>query len=63
MIFAINTGILQVAKYKIPNPLAHFFQKAALQVETYQILSLLLPEYKVLSELAKTGGGDFTEMQ
>ena len=62
MIFAVNTGILQVAKYTIPNPLAHFFQKAALQVETYQILSLLLPEYKVLAELAKTGGGDFTEM-
>lgn len=63
MVFAINTGILQVAKYKVPNPLAHFFQKAALQVETYQILSLLLPEYKILSELAKTGGGDFTEME
>ena len=63
MIFAINTGILQVAKYKVPNPLAHFFQKAALQVETYQILSLLLPEYKILSELAKTGGGDFAELE
>lgn len=63
MIFAVNTGILQVAKYKVPNPLAHFFQKAALQVETYQILSLLLPEYKVLSELAKTGGGDFMELE
>ena len=63
MIFAINTGILQVAKYKVPNPLAHFFQKSALQVETYQILSLLLPEYKILSEFAKTGGGDFTEQE
>ena len=63
MIFAVNTGILQVAKYKLPNPLAYFFQKSALQVETYQILSLLLPEYKILSELAKTGGGDFTEME
>ncbi|MBR4475652.1 MAG: alpha-2-macroglobulin family protein [Alphaproteobacteria bacterium] len=63
MIFAVNTGILQVAKYKLPNPLAHFFQKSALQVETYQILSLLLPEYKILSEFAKTGGGDFAEME
>ncbi|MBO7642631.1 MAG: alpha-2-macroglobulin family protein [Alphaproteobacteria bacterium] len=63
MIFAVNTGILQVAKYKVPNPLAHFFQKSALQVETYQILSLLLPEYKILSELAKTGGGDFAETE
>ena len=61
MIYAINTGILQVAKYTIPNPLAHFFPKSALQVETYQILSLLLPEYKMLREYAKTGGGDFTD--
>lgn len=59
MIFAVNSGILQVAKYQLPNPLAHFFQKSALQVETYQILSLLLPEYKVLREFAKTGGGDY----
>lgn len=61
MIYAINTGILQVAKYTVPNPLAHFFPKSALQVETYQILSLLLPEYKILREFAKTGGGDFEE--
>ena len=59
MLFAVNTGILQVANYQIPNPLAHFFQKSALQVNTYQILSLLLPEYKILREYAKTGGGDY----
>ena len=59
MVFAINTGILQVAKYQIPNPLAHFFQKSALQVDTFQILSLLLPEYNILREYAKTGGGDY----
>lgn len=59
MVFAVNTGILQVAKYSIPNPIKHFFQKAALQVETYQILSLLLPEYNVLREVAKIGGSDF----
>ncbi len=59
MIFAVNSGILQVAKYKIPNPLAHFFAKSALQVDTFQTLSLLLPEYKILREFAKTGGGDY----
>lgn len=62
MLFAVNTGILQVAKYSIPNPIKHFFQKAALQVETYQILSLLLPEYNVLREVAKIGGSDFEEL-
>lgn len=59
MLFAINTGILQVAKYESPNPLKYFFKKSALQVDTYQILSLLLPEYKILHEFAKTGGGDY----
>ncbi len=59
MIFAVNTGILQVAKYEIPNPLAHFFKKSALQVDTFQTLSLLLPEYKILREFAKTGGSDY----
>lgn len=62
MIFAINTGILQVAKYKIPNPIAHFFKKSALQVETFQTLSQLLPEYKILREFAQIGGGDYDEM-
>lgn len=59
MIFAVNEGILQVAKYQSPKPLAYFFKKAALQVSTYQILSLILPEYKILREFAKTGGGDY----
>lgn len=59
MIFAVNTGILQVAKYTVPQPLKYFFQKSALQVTTFQTLSLLLPEYKILREFAKTGGGDF----
>lgn len=59
MLFAVDAGILQVARYQIPRPLQHFFQKAALQVTTYQILSLLLPEYNALREFAKTGGGDF----
>ncbi len=59
MIFGVNTGILQVAKYQLPNPIAHFFKKSALQVDTFQILSLLLPEYKILREYAQTGGGDY----
>lgn len=59
MIFAVDAGILQVARHAIPNPLKAFYQKYALNVQTYQILSLLLPEYKILREFAKTGGGDY----
>ena len=61
MVFAVNSGILQVANYALPDPIKHFFQKAALQVETHQILSLLLPEYNILTQVAKTGGGDFAD--
>ncbi|MDE6571144.1 MAG: hypothetical protein K2L95_02925 [Alphaproteobacteria bacterium] len=61
MLFAVNQGILQVARFQMPQPLGYFFKKAALQVDTYQILSLLLPEYNVLREFAKTGGGDYAD--
>ena len=29
VVFAVDEGILQVAKYKTPDPLAYFFQKRA----------------------------------
>ncbi len=59
MIFAVDRGILQVGRYTLPRPLAHFYQKYALGVQTYQILSLILPEYRILNQFAKTGGGDY----
>lgn len=61
-IFAIDEGILQVAKYSTPNPLAYFFKKRALEVRTSQILDLILPEYNVLKTLSATGGGAEMEM-
>jgi len=56
VVFAIDEGILQVAGYKTPDPLAHFFQKRALEVRTSQILDLILPEFKRLIESAAAGG-------
>jgi len=56
VVFAVDEGILQVAKYKTPDPLAYFFQKRALEVKTAQILDLLLPEFSRL--LASAPGGD-----
>ncbi|HMN44184.1 MAG TPA: alpha-2-macroglobulin [Povalibacter sp.] len=57
VLFAVDEGILQVAGYKTPDPLAHFFQKRALEVSTSQILDLILPEFRHLS-LAAAPGGD-----
>ncbi|MGD9949854.1 MAG: alpha-2-macroglobulin [Desulfobulbus sp.] len=57
VIFAVDEGILQVAGYKTPDPLAHFFAKRSLDVQTSQILSLILPEFSRLMAAAAPGGG------
>ena len=58
VLFAVDEGILQVAQYKTPDPLGHFFQKRALETRTSQILDLILPEFKLLMESAAPGGDD-----
>ncbi|MBE9609056.1 alpha-2-macroglobulin family protein [Chitinilyticum piscinae] len=56
VLVAVDEGILQVARYKTPQPLDHFFQKKALDVQTTQILDLLLPEFSRLMQTAAPGG-------
>lgn len=56
-LFAVDEGILQVAKYKQPNPLGHFLKKRALDVKTLQMLDLLLPEFSLVQALSAAGGG------
>lgn len=56
ILYGVDEGILQVAKYKLPNPLLHFFRKRALSVETYQLLDLLIPEFSLIKEMSSTGG-------
>ena len=55
-VLAVDEGILQVARYKNPDPLGYFFQKRMLEVQTSQILDLILPEFKRLLALAAPGG-------
>lgn len=57
VIMAIDEGILQVAKYKTPDPLSFFFKKRALEVNTAQTADLIMPEYNVLKTLSAAGGG------
>lgn len=56
VVFAVDEGILQVARYKNPDPLGYFFRKRQLEVDTTQILDLILPELKKLLTLAAPGG-------
>ncbi len=55
-VLAVDEGILQVARYKNPDPLGYFFQKRALEVDTTQILDLLLPDFQRFLALAAPGG-------
>ncbi|MGF6111282.1 alpha-2-macroglobulin family protein [Pseudomonas frederiksbergensis] len=56
VVYAVDEGILQVARYKAPDPLSFFFQKRALEVNTSQILDLILPEFSRLLSGAAPGG-------
>ena len=58
VVFAVDEGILQVARYQLANPLNTFFPKRRLQVDTAQILDLILPEFSRLLQSSAPGGGD-----
>jgi uncharacterized protein YfaS (alpha-2-macroglobulin family) len=57
-LIAVDEGILQVARYRTPDPLSFFFQKRALEVTTSQILDLILPELHLLNESSAPGGDE-----
>ncbi len=56
--FAVDEGILQVSKFTTPDPLAYFFQKHALEVNTMQIVDQILPKFMADRELSSVGGDD-----
>ena len=56
VVFAVDEGILQVARYKLGDPLQFFFRKRMLEVDTSQILDLILPEFDKLMSMAAPGG-------
>ncbi len=58
VVFAVDEGILQVARYKLGDPLTFFFRKRMLQVKTAQILDLILPEFERLMAMTAAAGGD-----
>ncbi len=62
VVYAVDQGILQVAGYKTPDPLAFFFSKGALETETFQTVDLILPDYQIIKEISGVGGGEGYEM-
>jgi len=58
VVYAVDEGILQVARYEMPDPLGFFLRKMALQVSTFQIADLILPDFDAFQSSASPGGGD-----
>jgi len=58
IVFAVDIGILQVSDYQTPDPLAWQFRKRQLEVQTYEIVESILPEYSKLKQVAAAGGGE-----
>jgi alpha-2-macroglobulin len=58
VVVAVDEGIVQVARYKNPDPLGSFFQKRCLDVKTQQILDLILPEFRHFLSAAAPGGDE-----
>ena len=56
VVFAVDEGILQVARYKLGDPLKFFFRKRMLEVGTSQILDLILPDFEKRMAMAAPGG-------
>ncbi len=56
VVYAVDEGILQVARYTLPDPLGYFFRKQALEVGTRQTVDLILPEYSIVKEVSAAGG-------
>ena len=56
IVYGVNQGILQVARYRLPDLLGEFLKKKALRVVTRQIMDLIMPDFKLLRNLASSGG-------
>ncbi len=54
---AVDEGILQLTDYETPSPLEHFLARRRLGVTTFDIWSLLLPEFERVQRKSAAGGG------
>ncbi len=60
IVWAVDEGIHRVTSYHAPQPLSQLIRKPSLEVDTWQLLDLLLPEFSLLKN-TKAFGGDGDE--
>jgi uncharacterized protein YfaS (alpha-2-macroglobulin family) len=58
IIYAVDEGILQLARYRTPDPIDFFFKKRALEVRTAGIMDLVLPRFSIIQSMGAMGGGE-----
>lgn len=56
VVWAVDEGIHLVSKYQAPDPLARLLPVAALEVTTYQLIDVLLPEFTLYRRALAIGG-------
>lgn len=57
IVYAVDAGIHQISDYQLPDPLEHLNRQRALEVQTEQMMDLLIPEFSFIQK-AKAYGGD-----
>jgi uncharacterized protein YfaS (alpha-2-macroglobulin family) len=60
IVAVVDEGILQIKNTASPDPYVFFFQKRALEVNTYDLYPKLFPELRLSSSV---GGGDFDDVE
>lgn len=58
---AVDEGILQLTDFTTPDPLDFFLERRRLSVTSYDIWSLLLPDYEAVVRNSSPGGDDDAE--
>jgi alpha-2-macroglobulin len=58
---AVDNGVLQISDFETPDPYNHFYTKRALEVNGYDLYTLLFPEIK--AHLSSTGGDAEADMK
>lgn len=56
-IAVVDEGILQLKNFKTPDPYAYFYQKQALEVNSYDLYPFLFPEFSIRGSSSTGGDG------
>jgi uncharacterized protein YfaS (alpha-2-macroglobulin family) len=59
-VWAVDEGIHRVTSYRAPEPLSVLLRQRALEVQSWQLLDLLMPEFSLLKQ-SRAFGGDGDE--